>query len=194
MVGKTLSSSTHVRYAPTVAEAVSRPTINHAESSLDTRTLWRKLGTILQPISTSVDAYSAQDFAPYFQSKIDGIRFGTLGAPAPSINSGIVPPLRRFEEVTSEEVSSIIRMVPSKHCQLNAEPTWLVKRLTNVLSQVIADMANVCFENGRFPTAQKQALLCPILKKPSMDPLDLKSYRPVSNLSFRVEDRRETGS
>ena len=58
-------------------------------------------------------------------------------------------------------------MVPSKHCQLDAAPTWLVKRLTNVLSPVIANMANVCFENGRFPTAQKQALVRPILKKPS---------------------------
>ena len=66
---------------------------------------------------------------------IDGIRSGTLGAPAPSVNPRVVPPLRRFEEVTSDEVSGIIRTVPSKHCQLDAAPTGLVKRLTNVLSR-----------------------------------------------------------
>ena len=31
----------------------------------DTRTLWRKLGTILQPIATSVDAHSAEDFCVF---------------------------------------------------------------------------------------------------------------------------------
>jgi hypothetical protein len=35
-----------------------------------------------------------------------------------------------------------------------------------------------------FPDELKQALVSPLIKKPSMDPEVLKSYRPVSNLSF----------
>ena len=37
------------------------------------------------------------------------------------------------------------------------------------------------------PTIPKRAVTRPILKKSSLDPLDLKSYRPISNLSFVSE-------
>ena len=40
------------------------------------------------------------------------------------------------------------------------------------------------FVNGCFPASQKQAIVRPRLKKPSLDPLELNSYRPISNLSF----------
>ena len=55
-------------------------------------------------------------------------------------------------------------------------------------------MANVCFENGRFPTSQKQAFVYPILKKPSMDPIDYRVLSSSVESELRVEDRRETGS
>ena len=45
-------------------------------------------------------------------------------------------------------------------------------------------MANACFRNDSFPASQKQAIVRPRLKKPSLDPLELNSYRPISNLSF----------
>ena len=38
--------------------------------------------------------------------------------------------------------------------------------------------------NGNLPVAQKVAIVTPLLKKASLDPQDLKNYRPVSNLSF----------
>ena len=34
------------------------------------------------------------------------------------------------------------------------------------------------------PVSQKQAIVVPALKKPSLDPYDLGNYRPISNLSF----------
>ncbi|WP_308339768.1 reverse transcriptase domain-containing protein, partial [Thiolapillus sp.] len=38
--------------------------------------------------------------------------------------------------------------------------------------------------SGTFPTVFKHAIVKPLLKKTSLDPNDLKNFRPVSNLSF----------
>ena len=43
---------------------------------------------------------------------------------------------------------------------------------------------NNSLSTGSFPTIFKQALVTPLLKKPSLDPNILKNYRPISNLSF----------
>ena len=51
-------------------------------------------------------------------------------------------------------------------------------------------MVNISLESGHFPSAWKEALARPILKKNGLDTV-LKNYQPVSNLSFisKVTDR-----
>jgi len=39
-------------------------------------------------------------------------------------------------------------------------------------------------EHGVFPTQLKQARVLPLLKKPTLDPDEACSYRPISNLSY----------
>ena len=45
-------------------------------------------------------------------------------------------------------------------------------------------MINDSLSSGVFPDVHKIALVTPLLKKPTLDVNDFKSYRPVSNLSF----------
>ena len=45
-------------------------------------------------------------------------------------------------------------------------------------------MINGSFESGIFPDEMKHAVVRPILKKAGLDAMDLKSWRPISNLSF----------
>jgi len=46
-------------------------------------------------------------------------------------------------------------------------------------------MADLFLSSATFPHSQKHAtVLHSLLKKPNMDMFDLKSYRPVSNLTF----------
>src|SRR5664279_1487256 len=45
-------------------------------------------------------------------------------------------------------------------------------------------MINMSFSQATFPSSHKHAIITPLLKKPNLDPFDLKSYRPISNLSF----------
>jgi hypothetical protein len=59
-----------------------------------------------------------------------------------------------------------------------------------VLKQVVAEVApflaslyNRSLSTGVFPERYKTAYITPIVKKPGLDPADVRSYRPISNLS-----------
>ena len=78
----------------------------------------------------------------------------------------------------------MIRTAPNKHCALDPAPTRVIQQLADVLAPVITNMVNTSFNQGHFPKSQKHVLVGPRIKKPSLDPTDLKSYRPVSNITF----------
>ena len=107
-----------------------------------------------------------------------------MWAPAPTINHRSVPQLGRFEEVTSHEVIALLRAAPNKQCSADPATTSLVKDMGDVLVPVITDMINKSFEDGCFPSSQKEATVRPRLKKSLLDPTDLTSFRPISNLSL----------
>jgi len=48
----------------------------------------------------------------------------------------------------------------------------------------MAIMVNASLREGVFPDALKHAIVRPRLKKPTLNPVDANSYRPISNLSF----------
>jgi len=62
---------------------------------------------------------SADDFTTHFMSKIDGICVATASAPAPDIETRIVPILRNFLPTTIREISDIVNKSPQKHCDLD---------------------------------------------------------------------------
>jgi hypothetical protein len=45
-------------------------------------------------------------------------------------------------------------------------------------------MCNASLREGILPASQKSAIITPILKKAGLDVDDVKSYRPISNLTF----------
>ena len=58
----------------------------------------------------------------------------------------------------------------------------MVKRTLPLLAETIALMCKLSITE--FQDALKHAIVCPMLKKPSLDPAELSSYRTISNLSF----------
>jgi len=77
-------------------------------------------------------------------------------------------------------------------------PTWLLKEACDTVAPFITLMCNTSITQGKFPNSQKSAIVRPLIKKVNMDPSDLNSYRPISNLSFvsklleRITDARFT--
>ena len=155
----------------------------------NSKTLWSKLRCLLQSpsdaTSSDVPEHSAEEFANYFVDKIEKIRQSTQAAPLPVINSRFVAEnLETFSPVTAAEVVSLLKISAAKQCILDPIPTWMVKQISNVLAPVIAAMCNASFIQHTVPAQHKKAVVRPLLKKPTLDPSDLASYRPISNLSF----------
>jgi len=152
--------------------------------STDSKSLWRRMSSLLHPSSQFVNPFSPSDIASYFISKIESIRQSTDAASRPTILARATVALDNFDPVTVQEVQKLLATVSAKQCALDPVPTWLIKQCANVLAPVITSMANMSLSAAVFPSNQKHAIIKPILKKPDLDVCDLKSYRPVSNLSF----------
>ena len=135
-------------------------------------------------ISTT-DNLDAEHFLKAFSAKIDGVRSSTAFAPDPlftDLNADVG--LHVFEPVDATTVLRLVNQVPNKNCELDPVPTWPVKQFSGDLSSFIARLFNASFHDGVFPTSQKCAVVTPVLKKTTLDPLDRSNYRPITNVTF----------
>ena len=140
-----------------------------------------------QPKATSDCKFSPDEFADFFQNKVSKIRLSTSNANPPVIEPRQFPALSDFRPVTSEEILKIVGASPAKHCMLDPAPTWLIKRLVPDLAGTITKMCNMSLEEGNFPNMLKATIVRPRLKKKNLDPEDMNSYRPISNLTFLLK-------
>ena len=78
---------------------------------------------------------------------------------------------------------ALVRALPNKQCSTDPLPTWLLKNSIEVLAPFMCRLFNWSLEHGIVPSSLKSAYITPLLKKADIDPADVKSYRPISNLS-----------
>jgi hypothetical protein len=152
----------------------------------NSKSLWNKLRCLLQvPVDdVSSQVHTADEFADYFVEKVNNIRNSTAQTPLPTIDTRLVfDELSEFSPVTATEVADLLRRTPNKQSSVDPIPTWLLRRLGPVISQSIADMCNTSFRQHTFPSLHKTAVVRPLLKKSTLDPSALASFRPISNLS-----------
>jgi len=71
-----------------------------------------------------------------------------------------------------------------KSSSLDQIPTFLLCECIDIILPFLIAMVNVSLQHRCLPTSHKMAVVTPLLKKASLDPLDLNNYRPVSNLSL----------
>ena len=81
--------------------------------------------------------------------------------------------------MTVDEVTKIIRSMPSKSCKSDVIPTSLLKSILDKIAGVITSIINISLEQGVFACSWKSAIVRPLLKKAG---LALTYFRPVSNL------------
>lgn len=75
----------------------------------------------------------------------------------------------------------IIRLKPTSD-DCNVVPLRLLKEVVDCVGPSISSIINSSFHNGIVPTALKQAVIQPHLKKHNLDTCELKNYRPISKL------------
>jgi hypothetical protein len=134
----------------------------------------------------------AKEFSAYFTTKVRDVRQSlqvddspaALPAPPTFTSDGSSTHLEAWQPASPAEVRRIVMQSPTKHCSLDPLPTWLLKLCIDSLLHPITDAINASLSSGAVPAAFKVARVTPLIKKPSLDPELLASYRPVSNLSF----------
>ena len=92
-------------------------------------------------------------------------------------------PLNLFRWVSVEEVYKLLGEIPSKSSPMDFVPTSVLKRCRRVFAPLIARLANLSFQEGRFPSQFKRAQVTPLIKHDGLDTSDPANYRPISNLN-----------
>ena len=77
--------------------------------------------------------------------------------------------LEKFDLIDVVEVVAAIRVSPSKQCQFDSLPTWLLKDCIALLALFITHIINSSITAGCFLTPWKHAILSPLLKKSGLD-------------------------
>ena len=149
-----------------------------------------------KPKSTSLPSHTtekdlANKFGHFFNNKIANIRDGLTqniheSADMDEVDIPILtfPRMESFTQITEEKLFKIIMHGNSKSCDLDPIPTSLLKLVLPVLLPTICNIVNKSLMEFTMPQTLKEAIVTPLLKKPTLDKENLKNYRPVSNLPF----------
>ena len=120
----------------------------------------------------------------FFDDKVASVHSATAGAAPPDF---IAAPagceLCIFSPVTVDDVVRMVKALPDKQCSSDPMPMRLLKDNIDILAPFLCRLFCWSLENGDVPTTLKSAFITPIVKKAGLDTADLKSYRPISNLS-----------
>ena len=163
-------------------------------ANFDSRDLFRTVDKISKPSSADIlpsidesDDQLAERFAKFFTEKIEKIACEFQSADFMSddtSSSQCHAAFEKFSAVSVQQVLTLLSKSPSSSCSLDPIPTSLVKKCAKELAPVIARIINLSFESGYFPDSLTRAHIKPLIKNPKLDKNDLKSYRPIANLTF----------
>ncbi|KAM9790323.1 uncharacterized protein ACBT44_018929 isoform 1-T2 [Syngnathus typhle] len=159
------------------------------------RILFSTINKLLQPPVTKPPSSPAlcNSFLVNFNNKIAQINSSLTDIINNSSSPALLPPLpdrppfpslTAFSLVDSSTILDIITSSKTTTCSLDPLPTTLTKACLPVLLPHLTTLFNQSLSLGHFPAVYKLAAITPILKKPTLDPLNLSNYRPISNLSF----------
>ena len=149
------------------------------------RQLWRSIDELMgrghAPLSSAI---GADEIHRFFDDKVAAVRAATADAPPPTFSTA--PPgcfLHSFRPLTVVDVIAAVRLLPDKQCASDPMPTRLLKDSVDQLAPFLVELFNRSLQRGVVPTVFKAAYITPLLKKQDLDPADVKSFRPISNLS-----------
>ena len=155
-------------------------------NSSNPKKFWRSVSTILgEPAKQTAthSTFSAAEFLTFLKQKVKTIRSNTAGS-APPIFTPTDCSFASFTQCTQQFVWNLIGSAPSKSCELDPAPTFLIKEFLDTLLPFLTCLCNVSLQEGRLPSSQTTAIVTPALQKHRLDSTGMKNYRPISNLSF----------
>ena len=178
----------------TYRDHLSKNKENHYKSAIssasgDSRQMFSVLNGLLgrtskNPMPPAEDDLSlANDFASFFNAKVDKIRSALADVPRYQPKGRPNLGLAAFSQVSTDEISKIIKASTPTTCATDPVPSTLVKEHLDLLAPLITTITNNSLLNGIFHDSWKMATVTPLIKKAGLDTIK-SNYRPVSNLSF----------
>ena len=159
----------------------------------DSRKYWQLLNGLLgrgkiKSVPAIPVASLSNTFNAFFSEKITKIRQSivTVNHDSCPQQCQISNPLSSFGQVTGADLVLILRSMRLKPNRLDILPHWLFKLTLPVLMPLLVCLVNLILKTG-LPLAYKHSIITPILKHSSLDPNDVKNYRPVSNFPTVVK-------
>src|SRR5258706_5554249 len=125
--------------------------------------------------------FSPADFLRFLEKKVESVRHDIEGAHDLSLTSNS---FCSFQPCSNLVVHKLVKDSLSKSCELDPVPTFIVKEFSDVLVPMLTRLCNASVSSGYFPSSQKEAIVIPALKKQGLDPVEMKNFRPISNLRF----------
>ncbi len=89
--------------------------------------------------------------------------------------------METFSPVTVKEILKLMTQT-MKTCELDPLPSHLLRQCLEPLAPAVAKIVNASLSEGIVPLPLKEAIVRPMIKKPSLDKDSFRSYRPLSNL------------
>lgn len=126
-------------------------------------------------------------FSNFFRDKISSLLDGEPLPPTSNVlveSSNCPTTFPAFAPLLSDQLKNVISRSPTKTCPLDPIPTFLLKNVFETVQPVLLQILNTSLATGIFPTQFKNALVYPLIKKPSLNPEVFSNYRPISNLPF----------
>ena len=128
----------------------------------------------------------ADNFDDFFITKITNIRSDLseqdTGSSDIQTEHRLIPSaIENYQPLDCDEVAKIDLASPTKTHEADPIPTELLKKVLPAIIQLLTKLVNESLQTGEFPDDLKEALVKPLLKKISLEPI-LKNYRRVSNL------------
>jgi hypothetical protein len=181
LVTKLIKESKTKHFSDLVNQAKDQKELFSLMNKLMSRGPCKKL-----PVHTSSKAL-ADKFANFFSNKISLIRKDIEEQHLPRVEDPMPSCGSRFSQIplaSLESITKVIKSCTSKSCQLDPVPTWIIKSCIAAIAPAIVEITNQSISSGIMPQALKQALVTPLIKKPSLNSEIFKNYRPISNLPF----------
>ena len=99
------------------------------------------------------------------------------------VSPNVIVPLVRFEAASPTGVKRIVLASAAKSCELEAQPSSLLKRHIEALSPILSSIITASLSSALVPQSMKHAVVTPILKTHDAGLNALTNYRSISNIS-----------
>ena len=105
------------------------------------------------------DQELAEEFATFFQEKIQKIWDKLNNKPHFQTNRNNAPSFRCFTPMMEDQVIKTVHSLKSKSCELDPIPTTIFKKLLDKLTPLITKIVNISLTKGEFSTDWKTAVV-----------------------------------